>query len=174
MISGPSPRAALAALLVTAALLGAIACAGGGASRLVYSEEGHRLDHLEKVRIEIDGHTFEVWLAETQTERAQGLKGITEEELAPLPDGTARGMLFVWPHDTRPSFWMRDTITALDLAYIQHDGLITEIHALEPLDETRVPASTPIRYALEVRQGTLAAKGITAGDVVLLPPGLSP
>ena len=104
-----------------------------------------------------------VWLAETPSEQARGLQGLTDEQLAPLPDGTERGMLFVFALDTEPEFWMRDTLVPLDLAFVRSDGSIAETHALEPLDETLVGPAEPVRYALEVRGGVFDARGIRPG-----------
>jgi len=75
-------------------------------------------------------------------------------------------MLFVFPVSQMVSFWMKDTEVALDLAYLDETGRILEVFALVPLDETPVPSSAPVRYALEVRAGDL---GIGVGDVLSLP-----
>jgi uncharacterized membrane protein (UPF0127 family) len=169
MLDAPAPsRATPLALLATFLLL---ACGGGGPKQ-VFSTGEHPLDHLDRAAIRIHDDDYVVWLAKTAEEQQQGLMGITEADLAPLPDGTERGMLFVWSVDVMPSFWMKDTTVPLDLAYVRADGVITETHALQPLDETPVPASTPIRYALEVRQGVFATRGIGPGDVVSIPPGV--
>ena len=128
--------------------------------------EPHPLDHLEQAVLVIDDEPYLVWLAETPSAQARGLQGITEEQLAPLADGTERGMLFVFPLDTRPEFWMRDTVVSLDLAFVESDGLVAETHAMEPLDETLVQPAAPVRYALEVRGGVFDARGIGPGTVV--------
>lgn len=128
--------------------------------------EPHPLDHLAQVPVGVADLALLVWLAETSRAQADGLQGITEEQIAPLPDGTERGMLFPFPVDVRPGFWMRDTLVALDLAFLRSDGSIAEIHAMAPHDETVVTPVEPIRYALELRQGVLAAAGVVPGDVV--------
>lgn len=150
--------------LVPIALL--LAACGGGGSSPAPDPEPHPLDHLRQVPLGVGSTTCLVWLAETPAEQAEGLQGITEEQLAPLEDGTERGMLFVFPVDVEPGFWMRDTLVALDLAFLRSDGSIAEIHAMEPLDETVVAPSEPVRYALELRQGVFAAAGVGPDDVV--------
>ena len=119
--------------------------------------------------ITVDGVAIEAWLAETPAQQAQGFMDATEAQLADLPDGTPRGMLFVFAAPQPVSFFMRDTFVALDLAYIRADGTIAEVHELVPLDETPVPASEPIQFALEVRRGTLAANGLGPGSVLVIP-----
>jgi hypothetical protein len=115
----------------------------------------------------VGGVEFEVWVATTFAQHAQGLMNATEEQLLPLPDGTPRGMLFVFLGEATRSFWMRDTYVPLDLAYATADGTIVEIHELVPLDETLVTSGEPVQYALEALTGTFAAEGISVGSVIV-------
>ena len=155
----PMPVWGLAALC----LLTLAACGGSGRVPAEPEPEPHPLDHLAQVVVSIRDEPYLVWLAETPSEQARGLQGLTEEQIAPLPDGTERGMLFVFALDVEPEFWMRDTLVPLDLAFVRSDGSIAETHALEPLDETRVGPAEPVRHALEVRGGVFDARGIRPG-----------
>lgn len=145
--------------LLALALLAA--CGGGGGG------PPDPLAGFATDRILVDATEFEVWLAEEPWQRAQGLMGVPAEALAPLPDDTPRGMLFVWPAETYVSFWMRDTEVALDLAYARADGTIFEVHAMVPFDETPVPSSEPVAFALEVPAGTLSSLGLGVGSVIV-------
>lgn len=160
-------RVARAAVAVTLALL-VVACGGGGGDD-GGSPGGSTLDGFATASLSIDGVAFEVWLADDDAQRRRGFMGATEEQLAPLLDGTPRGMLFRYPEDRLLSFFMRDTGVPLDLAYATADGRIVDVHRLVPFDETPVPASQPVRYAFEARQGTFAAHGIGIGDRIDLP-----
>ena len=131
---------------------------------------GSDLSGFETARISINGAEFEVWLAKTTTQQQQGLMFATANQLDPLPDGTGRGMLFIFSAARFLSFWMRNTHVPLDLAYARSDGVIAETHALVPLDETPVVAGEPVRFALEVFSGTLSAEGIGVGDLIVIPP----
>ncbi|MEW6270797.1 MAG: DUF192 domain-containing protein, partial [Thermodesulfobacteriota bacterium] len=142
---------------------------GGGGDGGGDPSGGGSLDALARARISVDGVEIEAWLARTPDERARGLMLVSEDDVAPLEDGTPRGMLFVYDEDRVLSFFMRDTFVPLDLAYATADGRIAETHALEPLDETPVVASRPVRFALEARRGTFAAFGIGVGDVIEIP-----
>lgn len=139
------------------------ACGGGGGA------PGADLSGFSTARILVGGVEFEVYLATTLAQRAQGLMNATEEQIAPLPDGTPREMLFVFAGEAVRSFWMRDTYVALDLAYATADGTIVEVHDLVPLDETPVTSSEPVQYALEAPAGTFAAEGIAVGSVIVVP-----
>lgn len=124
---------------------------------------GANLESLEKTRIEVDGVAVEVWVARTFAEQQRGLMDATAEQVAPLPDGTPRGMLFPFDPDRQVSFVMTDTYVPLDLAFLRADGVIVETHVLTPLDPTPVPSGQPVRWALEVPAGTFAAHGIEVG-----------
>jgi uncharacterized membrane protein (UPF0127 family) len=143
------------------------ACGGGGGGPR--GPAGADLSRFAVESITADGVPIQAWIADTPSLQAQGLQEATAGQVAPLPDGTTRGMLFVFVADLVPSFWMRNTYVPLDLAYIRADGTIAEIHALAPLDETPVPSSEPVRMALEVPAGTLGQLGIGVGDLVQRP-----
>lgn len=148
-------------MLLSLAVLG---CSGGSGTAV-----GADLSGFRTAQITVGGVAFEVWLAETPAQQIQGLMFATPEQLAPLPDGTPRGMLFLFVGESTLSFWMRDTIVPLDLAYAKADGTIAEVHVLVPLDETRVESATPVQFALEVPAGTLADMGLGVGDTIDVP-----
>jgi uncharacterized membrane protein (UPF0127 family) len=83
-----------------------------------------------------------------------------------LADG--RGMLFVFDRDQIMSFWMKNTLIPLSIAYIKSDGTILEIWDMRPLDENPVSSSRGVRYALEAPQGWFGRAGIKPGDRLLL------
>ena len=77
------------------------------------------------------------------------------------------GMLFVFPNAEQRSFYMRNTYVPLSLAYLDPDGVIAEIHDLQPRNETPVPSrSNNIQFVLEVRQGWFQRHNIATGTVV--------
>jgi uncharacterized membrane protein (UPF0127 family) len=92
-------------------------------------------------------------------ERARGLM-----KRKNLPEG--EGMLFVFDRDHILSFWMKDTLIPLSIAFISHDGRILEIRDMRPGDLTPVRSSRSARYALEVPQGWFGRSGIRPGDRV--------
>jgi uncharacterized protein len=120
------------------------------------------------IPVRIGEHVVQAELASTLDARARGLMGRPQ-----LPDTTA--MLFVWPYDLTPGFWMKDTPIDLSIAFVDRDRRIINIAAM-----TRNDSSTfhyplrPARYALEVRRGWFSDRGIGT-DAVLeftLPAGL--
>jgi uncharacterized protein len=103
-----------------------------------------------------------VEIAATDAERERGLMGRT----ALAEDA---GMLFVFDREQQLSFWMKDTLIPLSIAYINESGRIVDIQDMQPLDETPHPSAAPAKYALEVNQGFFVARGIQVGDKVELP-----
>ena len=103
--------------------------------------------------------SVEVELARTDEERSTGLMFRTE-----LEDG--KGMLFMFESDQILSFWMKNTLIPLSIAYIAYDGKIIDIRNMQPQDLTPVNSSRSVRYALEVPQNWFSRAGIQEGDIV--------
>ena len=104
----------------------------------------------------------EVEIADDTAEQRRGLMERTE-----LAENA--GMLFVFDREEPRSFWMRNTLVPLSIAYIASDGRIVDIQDMQPLDETSHPSAEPAQYALEVNQGFFAERGIEVGNVVEIP-----
>jgi uncharacterized protein len=114
--------------------------------------------------------TLAVKLAATPEHRRHGLMEVPE-----LPDGT--GMLFTFDDDRTGGFWMKDTLVPLDIAFVDGEGEIVAILAMDPCEEDPCEVYDPgvtYRAALEVSQGWFAAEGIEVGDELSFPaPGPS-
>jgi uncharacterized membrane protein (UPF0127 family) len=104
----------------------------------------------------------EVEIADDATEQRRGLMERTE-----LAENA--GMLFAFNREGPRSFWMRNTLIPLSIAYIASDGRIVDIQDMQPLDDTSHPSAEPAQYALEVNQGFFAERGIEVGNVVEIP-----
>jgi uncharacterized membrane protein (UPF0127 family) len=105
--------------------------------------------------------SLKVELALSEEEQAQGL--MYRES---LDDGW--GMLFVFGRDKLASFWMKNTLIPLSIAYINSDGSILEIYDMQPEDLSLIRSSRSVRYALEVPQGWFNKAGIRPGDRALV------
>ncbi len=118
---------------------------------------------LKETEMKLKGHTLTVELARTATERQTGL--MNRESLA-----TDRGMLFIFPGEEPRSFWMKNTLIPLSIAFMDREGVILNIQDMEPLDLTPVPSEGPAMYALEVNRGLFHEWGVRPGYRVVLPP----
>ncbi|MDR0496725.1 MAG: DUF192 domain-containing protein [Treponema sp.] len=100
-------------------------------------------------------------IAGTPKQREQGL--MNREE---LKDG--EGMLFIFEKDQVLSFWMKNTLIPLSIAYIASDGRILEMYDMQPGNLDSVRSSRSARYALEVPQGWFNRAGIEPGDRLII------
>ena len=123
------------------------------------------LEKFEKRDLVIEGQGGRIPLraeiARTDAQRQQGLMHRKE-----LKDGD--GMLFIFERDQILSFWMKNTLIPLSIAYISYDGIIIDIRDMYPNNTSPVHSSRSVRYALEVPQGWFGRAGIKVGDKVTL------
>ena len=155
-------RCRMALLLLLAAAL-----AGSDCQSLTPrgSKDRNDLSAMHTIQIAIRNRTtYTAYVADTSETEMLGLMNVTDTELA-----ENQGMIFVFPYDRPLSFWMRNTIIPLDIAYIRSDGTIVKTYTMEPLNEAGYPSIEPARFALEVRGGQFAKHGIAVGDHVTIP-----
>lgn len=115
---------------------------------------------LPKITLTIRDIRVSAEVADDVDEKTIGLMG--RKQLA-----GGDGMLFVFSRPQSLGFWMKDTLIPLSIAYINGEGVIREIHDMQPLDENGVNSIfQDLVFALEVPQGWFAKNGILAGDIV--------
>lgn len=162
----------LVVLLPALALLPALLVAGcndDGGGGEVPAEPLVAFD-TTRVRIETDADTIPltVELAETEAQRQYGL--MERAELA--DDG---GMLFLYPEpkDSTAGFWMYRTLIALDIAFLDGDGMILDIQTMRPCASPNPRTcrlygpGVPFQAALEMNAGWFEARGVEVGDRVV-------
>ncbi len=147
------------ALAITFALALAVACSDDSA--------GPSGPYTETLHFTRAGHdvTLNVEVADEPGERSQGL--MNRES---MPEDA--GMLFVWTSDTTSSFWMRNTVIPLSIAFVSAGGVIIDIQDMEPLSAEPVRAPRAYRYAVEVNQGWFGDNDVRLDDIVQLPAGV--
>ena len=123
------------------------------------------VERFEEIDLIIEGSQGPVQIraeiARTQAEQSQGYM-----HRKIINDG--EGMLFVNDSDRILSFWMKDTLVPLSIAFISSEGIIMEIYHMEPHNLAPVRSSRSVRHALEVPQGWFGRAGIGIGDRVIL------
>ncbi len=127
------------------------------------------LSTLPTDKVTINGHVFRVWLArENDAQRPgvleEGLMFVRPEELA-----ADQGMLFIFSEESVRSFWMRNTITPLDIAFARTTGMIVQMWQMPPLTLRTFESVEPVLFALEVKANTFAQLGIKEGDRLEVP-----
>ena len=75
-------------------------------------------------------------------------------------------MLFVFENDQILRFWMKNTPSALSIAYIDSRGCIRNIFDMQPFSLEGISSTVSVRYALEVPKGWFSRQGIAAGDSI--------
>jgi uncharacterized membrane protein (UPF0127 family) len=126
------------------------------------------VEGLPRGTLLIEGNSGEVRvdvsIAETREAKARGLMGVEEMD----PD---TGMVFLQDEPARISFWMKDTLIPLSIAFWGSDRRIATILDMEPCRTSTCPTYDPeIEWvgALEVNQGFFAEHGIEEGAPVRL------
>ncbi len=92
--------------------------------------------------------------------------------------GDNDGMIFLLPKISTQEFWMTNTLIPLSIAYIDKDGVILEIHDMQPGDPNVPDANLPrtrsdsnqVAYALETNLYWFSLNGIKPGDKISPPP----
>lgn len=82
------------------------------------------------------------------------------------------GMLFIFDEPGAQCMWMKNTLIALSVAFLDDRGTIINIEDMAPQTEDSHCARRPARYALEMNRGWFAARGIKPGTRLGGIPGL--
>ncbi len=120
---------------------------------------------FQKKIVKIDEVETQVNIADSDSERSQGLSG-----RASLPEG--EGLLFIFPDKTSNPFWMKDMNFAIDIIWISDDKVIGIEKDAKPqpgADGSQLKLYFPpssVSYVLEVPSGFSDRKGINTGDNV--------
>ncbi len=137
---------------------------GGGSDASLLERRRFALDSLPTADVRIGAHVFHVWLALTPEQQQEGLMFVPQDRIA-----DDEGMLFVFDREQVLNFWMKNTVTPLDIAYARADGEIVKIHTMPPLTTQTFSSVEPALFALEVKAGTFSKLGIREGDVLEVP-----
>jgi hypothetical protein len=98
-----------------------------------------------------------VELALTPDQRATGL--MYRES---LPENS--GMIFLYDTWTSGSFWMKNTLIPLSIAFFDPDGRIIYITDMEPQTTESHGPGKPFKAALEVNKGWFERNNVSVGD----------
>lgn len=179
---GLLPLLAATALLVPACATGTTEQAAAGGDAALASPSPTVVETFEQVpplhpsvddyepgTVEVvadDGtvHHVAVRIARTPEEQQHGLMEVPE-----LPDGA--GMWFHYGEDRTGSFWMKNTLVPLDIAYIGEDGGIVSVADAVPCEAEPCPTYPPegaYRHVLEVPNGYLDRIGASTDATVRL------
>ena len=78
------------------------------------------------------------------------------------------GMLFIFPYEAEQSFWMKNTVIALDMIFVNSKLEIVKIHHnTTPFSEQSYSSGKPAEYVVEVNAGYSNRMGIKEGDKII-------
>jgi uncharacterized membrane protein (UPF0127 family) len=141
-------KIALACLAIGCAALPTAACAQAAVAGMAQS--------LPTVPIHIGNATLKTEIASTPQEGEIGLMYRSS-----MPDNS--GMLFVLPVGTA-TFWMKNTLIPLSIAFLDKNGTILELHDMKAMDETITRSdSDQVAYAIEANLHWFDLNGIKPG-----------
>jgi uncharacterized membrane protein (UPF0127 family) len=150
------------------AVVGLVAAAWPGLAQSVQTAQPQT---LRVVDLKIGRATLHAQIAATGDEREIGLMYVSK-----MSDND--GMIFLMPAVSQATFWMKNTLIPLSVAFIDPNGVILDIHDMQPGDPTLPDANLPVTrsdtdrtaYALETNLHWFALNGIKPGDKILPPP----
>lgn len=118
------------------------------------------VEPMAKVTLHIGKASLTTEIAATAAQEERGLMYVTK-----MPDND--GMIFLLPKVTTATFWMKNTLIPLSVAFIDKNGVILEIHDMKPQDETITRSdSDQVAYALETNLHWFTLNGIKPGDKI--------
>ena len=158
-----SVRAVLFAVLATLAACSPMT-ADAGQKTAAAAPARHPESGLEVVSLSIASangrHAFRVEVARSEPEQAKGLMFRTAM-------GANDGMIFPMEPARQASFWMKNTVMALDLVFIGPDKRIESIAAnTVPYSLSPIGSKGSVSAVLELNAGRAAQLGLAPGDRV--------
>ncbi len=112
---------------------------------------------LPTIELTAGMHVIRAELAVTAAQQATGMMFRTEM-------AGNEGMLFVNDDLSPRCFWMRNTLIPLSIAFLADDGTIVNVADMQPQSESSHCSAQPVRFALEMRLGWFAKRGLQAGS----------
>lgn len=99
-------------------------------------------------------------VAADDASREKGLMGVTD-----MPEN--HGMAFRWDAPTDATFWMKDTLIPLSIAFVDQDGRVVTIKEMTPCTAdpcTTYAADAPFTMAIEANANWFEDHDVTVGD----------
>ncbi len=116
---------------------------------------GFVLEGFDSANITVGGIPLEVAVARTPQQQAQGLMHVTD-----MPDGA--GMIFLFTEERSTSFWMKNTLIPLDIAFFDANRRLVGSLTMVPCTADPCPSyspGVPFQFAVEANEGTFAGLG---------------
>ena len=123
-------------------------------------DDGDVVDPGARVMFSGTDASLTVRVADSAEEQGQGLMGV--ESL-----GADRGMAFVYDDPTTGSFWTKDTLIPLSIAFVDAERIVA-IEEMTPCETDPCPTwdagGVAYTLAIEANAGWFTAHGVVVGD----------
>ena len=125
-----------------------------------FLNDGRPQAGLQRIKLYVGPEILNTELALTTEAIQKGMMWRTN-----VPENEA--MLFVFARAHQTAFWMKNVPMDIDVAYVDPEGAILEIHRLERQNTNPVGAKTDrVQFALETAEGWFKRHGISTGVVI--------
>jgi uncharacterized protein len=142
-------------VLATVIVVIALGSCGGSAA-----EEPTSPPPTSTVTFAASGAELAVAVADDDGERRRGLMGVEQ-----LP--ADEGMAFVFDEPVSGTFWMKNTLIPLSIAFVGEDGGVVGVLDMEPCEADPCPrygVDDPYVMAIEANRGWFEDNGVSVGD----------
>jgi uncharacterized membrane protein (UPF0127 family) len=116
------------------------------------------VDAMEVRELTLAGKRLRVKVADSAVERMAGMQGLCPWRIREQP------VLFLFPKPQQTSFHMHNVYAPLDIAFIDHRGVVVGLKRLLPDEEVRTPGA--VAAVLEAHAGAFEDWGLEAGQRV--------
>lgn len=117
--------------------------------------------NIGSVQLVLNHHPLQTVIACSDEEKEYGL--MNRKSL-----GENNGMLFIFDRTQTLSFWMKNTLIDLSIAYIDKDWKIIDIREMKSNDLTMIVSKKPAIFALEANSHWFFKHNIKIGDKILM------
>lgn len=108
-------------------------------------------------------HELDAWRADTPRTQEQGLMFVREMR-------ADQAMIFVYDPPAHVSMWMKNTLLALDMLFVDSHGCVVKVKRdARPGSLATISAGRPVALVVELEGGVATSLGIDTGDRVLRP-----
>lgn len=130
----------------------------------VYADENLPLNpfcqnHVKSVKLVLNKNVMNSEIACSESEKEYGLMN---RKFLPKDNG----MLFIFDRTQTLSFWMKNTLIDLSIAYIDKDWNIVDIREMKAQDLTPIISKKPAVFALEANPYWFSQHNVKIGDKI--------
>jgi uncharacterized membrane protein (UPF0127 family) len=106
---------------------------------------------------------FDVYIAQTPTQRSQGLMHIESME-------EQEGMIFLHNENKPVYMWMKNTLISLDMLFVDATGSIASLHrGAVPHSEEIIESGLAVIAVIELNAGAIEHFNIGTGNQIIIP-----